>query len=109
MQQEQFFAIEELAQGALKERLAQEFQLLLQNVFDPNMPATDTRKIKIELAFKPNETRDFMSVVAKSSCTLAKREGIHTTVRIGSLAGQVEATELIAPQQQTIPQLAEVK
>jgi hypothetical protein len=71
----ELFNIYELANGAVGERLDEEYQKVLQNINDPNTDPTKARKIILTFVFKPEEERDMsditFSVARMSLCVSA--------------------------------------
>ena len=47
--------VETLYNGGAVERLHDELTRVIQNICDPATPAKKTRKVKLEIAIKPNE------------------------------------------------------
>lgn len=61
--------MEEFANGAFTVQVNRAMEKVMKNIQDPNTDAKATRKITVTIAFKPNETRNFVAtgVVAKTS------------------------------------------
>lgn len=62
--------VETLYNGGVVERLHDELTRVIQNICDPATPAKKTRKVKLEIAIKPNEQRNMAEVVVSTSSTL---------------------------------------
>lgn len=85
--------MEEFANGAFTVQVNRAMEKVMKNIQDPNTDAKATRKITVTIAFKPNETRNFVAtgVVAKTS--LAPELGAVTTMTCGTnlKTGNIEA------------------
>jgi len=68
--------IESLAAGGGMERGNLELQKVLNNVLDPNTPATATREVTLKLKIKPNEDREIGDVELITSSKLAQPKPI---------------------------------
>lgn len=88
--------MEEFANGAFTVQVNRAMEKVMKNIQDPNTDAKSTRKITVTIAFKPNETRNFVAtgVVAKTS--LAPELGAVTTMTCGTnlKTGDIEAVEI---------------
>nr|DAS38718.1 MAG TPA: hypothetical protein [Caudoviricetes sp.] len=88
--------MEEFASGAFTVQVNRAMEKVMKNIQDPNTDAKATRKITVTIAFKPNETRNFVAtgVVAKTS--LAPELGAVTTMTCGTnlKTGDIEAVEI---------------
>ena len=88
--------MEEFANGAFTVQANRAMEKVMKNIQDPNTDAKSTRKITVTIAFKPNETRNFVAtgVVAKTS--LAPELGAVTTMTCGTnlKTGDIEAVEI---------------
>lgn len=64
--------MEEFANGAFTVQMNRAMEKVMKNIQDPNTDAKAPRKITVTVAFKPNETRNFITtgVVTKNiTCT----------------------------------------
>lgn len=88
--------MEEFANGAFTVQVNRAMEKVMKNIQDPNTDAKATRKITVTIAFKPNETRNFVAtgVVAKTS--LAPELGAVTTMTCGTnlKTGDIEAVKI---------------
>ena len=53
--------MEEFASGAFTVQVNRAMEKVMKNIQDPNTDAKATRKITVTIAFKPNETRNFVA------------------------------------------------
>lgn len=81
--------------GALQEKFNKSFEKVIENLQDQNTPFKDKRKIKIELVFEQNETRDDVSVKIDITEKLAAQSGMKTSFSIGKdlRTGEIFAEE----------------
>ena len=70
--------------GGVVERIHEELNRAIQNIVDPNTPAKKVRKVKMEIAIKPNEQRNMAEVIVSTSSTLCPPEPIETSIYIGA-------------------------
>lgn len=68
---EQIIDFENLAGGALKEKLNQEVKKILENITDPNTKETETRKLTLNISFKPSKERDLAEISIETKSKLA--------------------------------------
>lgn len=89
-------SVENLYGGGVVERIHDEIKRVIQNIMDPNTPAKKVRKVKMEIAIKPNEQRNMAEVVVSTSSTLCPPEPIETSIYIGAdpRTGEVGASEM---------------
>ena len=80
------------------------FEIILQNIVDPNTPAATKRKIKLEVTFKPDKTRDLGNVEIAVQSTLAPAEKSVTRVFIALTKNGPVATEH-NPKQPSLPEV----
>jgi len=70
-------------------------QEVIQNIMNPNTPFNASRKIVLELTFKPNdEDREMVTVQAKSKSTLAPYKSINIQMAVGKADGEFVAEEI---------------
>jgi hypothetical protein len=87
--------ISTFANGAVKERMDQELQKVLENIADPNTDPKKPRKLTLTITLKSNENRDVadVSIVAKS--TLVPAKDIETKIVMGfDSKGRIVGEEL---------------
>lgn len=82
MEQEKF-DIGSIAQGHLGERVAEEWQKLLENMQDPNVPYKPVRKLVVTLTCTQNEQRDAMAVDGTVALKLPPQISISTRFAAG--------------------------
>lgn len=104
--------VETLYNGGVVERLHDELTRVIQNICDPATPAKKTRKVKLEIAIKPNEQRNMAEVVVSTSSTLCPPEPLETSIYIGTdpITGEVAASEISSgenPAQNVLPGVTE--
>jgi len=85
----------ELAQGAVNEQFQLNFQSVIENIYDPNTPAGASRKLTIEMTFKPEDDREIVKISAKTKLSLASSQPVETKVILDYdvKTGQVLAAE----------------
>ena len=88
--------LEEFASGALNELINREMKRVTENIQDPNTSPKAKRKITVEIIFKPNEQRDFVSTEVNVKPTLAPALGALTVMAMGRdpKTGEVDAVEI---------------
>lgn len=64
-------SILEMARGALMERADYELQKVIENIMDPNTPATKRRKLTVTLDFVPDDSRTMVKIATSVKSTLA--------------------------------------
>lgn len=104
--------VETLYNGGVVERLHDELTRVIQNICDPATPAKKTRKVKLEIAIKPNEQRNMAEVVVSTSSALCPPEPLETSIYIGTdpTTGEVAASEISSgenPNQSVLPGVTE--
>ncbi len=89
-------SVENLYGGGVVERIHEEIKRAIQNIVDPNTPAKKVRKVKMEIAIRPNEQRNMAEIVVSTSSTLCPPEPIETSIYIGAdpRTGEVGASEM---------------
>lgn len=86
--------LNELADGAIKEKLSKALERVAANILDPNTDQTKVRKVSIGLSFKPDEN-GVIKLTSDVKATLAPDVSVTTTVLIGrGDDGYVEMNEL---------------
>lgn len=71
-------SILQMARGAIMERADYEVSRIMQNILDPNTSATAVRKITLTLSFKPDDTRQNVTLSCTAKPTLAATSPIVT-------------------------------
>ena len=86
----------ELARGAMLERFDYELNRVIDNIVDPNTPATKPRKIQMTITFTPDNERKHIShdVVVKS--TIQPTNPISGSTALIERDGQTSLVELTA-------------
>lgn len=87
---------EQLANGAVQEKLNIELQKIFENIHDGNTKATDKRSVTIKLEFAPDDDREVIKLDSTFTTKLANIEGVGTTILTGKdiASGYIEAKEL---------------
>lgn len=100
----------EVAMGALAEKLNMSLEEVVSNLLDPNTDHSKTRKLTITMKFKTDDTRELSSMEVETKTTLAPTIPVSTKMLIGrdidtgqvvakewnnQIKGQVEAEEVI--------------
>ena len=70
----------ELSRGAIMERADYEMPGIMENIRDPNTPATAVRKMTLTLTFKPDDTRKNIAYSIKVEKKLAPTNPIVTAL-----------------------------
>ena len=104
--------VETLYNGGVVERLHDELTRDIQNIYEPATPDNKARKVKLEIAIKPNEQRNMAEVVVSTSSTLCPPEPLETSIYIGTdpTTGEVAASEISSgenPAQSVLPGVTE--
>lgn len=88
------FSIDTLAGGAVKERLSQAIQEVMENIADPNTPWKDKRKVTLEITLSTKEDREMIDFDVIAKTKLAPRTPVHTTfIMDRNLDGEIFASE----------------
>lgn len=89
------FDLAAFAGGAVSERIQDAIQKVYENIADPNTEVDKTRKLTIELIFKPSKTdREMVDVQVVAKTTLQPRKAINSTMVIAKDGnGKVMAQE----------------
>lgn len=92
----QHINLEVFANGAFTAQINRELQKVAENIQDPNTDATAKRRITVNIEFKPNETRDFVTTGVQAKSTLAPALGAVTALNMGRdlKTGEVDAVEI---------------
>lgn len=88
--------MEEFANGAFTIQVNRAIEKVMKNIQDPNTDAKAARKITVTVAFKPNETRDFITTGVVTKTSLAPELGAVTAMICGTdlKTGEVDAVEI---------------
>ncbi len=88
--------MEEFANGAFTIQVNRAIEKVMKNIQDPNTDAKVARKITVTVAFKPNETRDFITTGVVTKTSLAPELGAVTAMTCGTdlKTGEVDAVEI---------------
>ncbi len=89
------FYLQEVAGGALQEKLNRELQKVFNNMMDPNTPWKNKRQITIKMTLEQNEDRDDCKAEIQVETKLAPVKSIETRFSLGRNLdnGEVEAAE----------------
>lgn len=89
------FDLQEVAGGALQEKISRELQKVLNNMMDPNTPWKNKRQITIKMTLEQNEDRDDCKVDIQVETKLAPVKSIETRFNLGRNLdnGEVEIAE----------------
>jgi len=88
-------SLNELAGGALMERINIELERVAANIADPNTKATAVRKVTVTIALKPDENREVVQSVIDVKSSLAPANGIPTNFIVDrDRSGKVVIDEL---------------
>lgn len=92
-------SILQMARGAIEERVDYEMARILENILDPNTKATEKRKLTLTVEFKPDETRQSISVSCVAKSALAATQPIFTSLFVADEETVVEMTPQVPGQQ----------
>lgn len=89
------FDFQEVAGGALQEKLNRELQKVFNNMMDPNTPWKNKRQITIKMTLEQNEDRDDCKAEIQVETKLAPVKSIETRFSLGRNLdnGEVYAAE----------------
>lgn len=89
------FELQEVAGGALQEKVNSELQKVFKNMQDPNTPWKNKRQITLKMVFEQNEDRDDCKCDISVETKLAPVKGIATRFSMARNLdnGEVEAVE----------------
>ena len=89
------FDLQEVAGGALQEKISRELQKVLNTMMDPNTPWKNKRQITIKMTLEQNEDRDDCKVDIQVETKLAPVKSIETRFSLGRNLdnGEVEIAE----------------
>ena len=76
-------SLEDLAGGALQEKVNAAMYKVLENMQDPNTPWKNKRQINVKIAFSQNESRDDTAVEVSVDAKLAPVSPVVTRMAIG--------------------------
>lgn len=93
---EKMFNLEKLAGGALTEQINTEIDKVINNIYDPNTDAKKTRRVTINMTFKPNSNRTTATVSIEAKSALAPLMPTETSIMIDRdmSTGMVMAAEI---------------
>ena len=77
------FDLQEVAGGALQEKLNKELQKVFNNMMDPNTPWKNKRQIMIKMTLEQNEDRDDCKAEIQVETKLAPVKSIETRFSLG--------------------------
>ncbi len=109
MEKEEMVSLANLGRGACIEQFDEEFGHVLENILDPNTPATVERKIILEVKVKPNDKRDFAVVTVSCSSKLTPARAFQTQIFMGRGVNGYQATEHNSKQPSIFDHLEKVK
>lgn len=78
-----FINLEEMAGGALAEKINQALEDVARNIQDPNTDPKAKREITVKLKFAPNKSRNVTNTSISVSTKLAPTEAIDTQISMG--------------------------
>ncbi|MFD1777045.1 replication terminator protein [Paenibacillus rhizophilus] len=89
--------LDNLAGGAVSERLNIELKKAADNIMDPNTDWKKARKVTMTITLKPDEERDIALVSIDTKTVLAPAHGVATKLVFGKdNAGQAVVEELVS-------------
>lgn len=80
MPEEAYFQIDNLLGGAVSKRFGEEWNKVLNNVYDLRTPATKPRSVTLTVTIAPNAARDVSNVKYSVTSKLATPEALQQTV-----------------------------
>jgi len=97
---EEPMSLTSLGEGAAVEMFDTELQNCLDNIMDPNTPATQIREINLKVKIKPDEDRQIGEISIKCLTKFAPVREFLTKCMLGKTGRRGEARELRSTQQQ---------
>ena len=95
MSEKNLLTLENLKNGGAIERFHMGLEEALENILNPNTPATTVRTITLKMKIKPNKTRDRGETTVEMSVSLAPLTPIETNIIIDkNKKGKAVAAEL---------------
>lgn len=91
-------SILQMARGAIIERADYEMSRLLENILDPNTPATAKRKLTLTLELKPDDDRQTINVSCTAKATLSPTNPVVTSLYVADRENVVEMVPQIPGQ-----------
>lgn len=84
------------AGGALLDRVNNDMQKIMENIYDPNTDATKARKLNITITLNPDKNREVIATDLVTKITLASASSVSTTMLVGKdvNTGKVVGREL---------------
>jgi hypothetical protein len=89
-----------LGEGAAEELFSRVWDRVLENILDPNFPATEARKVTLIVTVKPNEDRTIGAVDISADAKLPTGIGASSVCHIGRQGGRALAVQSKARQLQ---------
>lgn len=90
--------INELASGAVKEKIDLAWEELIDNLTDPNVETKAARTMTIKLTVKPNGERNFCTTMVQVSTSLPPTNPVETAIVLGTVQGKPVAKEYVTEQ-----------
>jgi hypothetical protein len=90
--------LNELANGALKEKFEVAWEELIENCLDPNVATKNARTLTIKITVKPNGDRNLFATTAQVSTSLPALNAIETSISVGTLNGEPSVREYVTEQ-----------
>lgn len=90
-------SILEMARGAFMERADYEMKAVIDNIMDPNTPATAKRKVTITMEFVPDALRENVATAFTVQSKLAATNPVKTTLYIAGKdsKGELQVVEMV--------------
>ena len=89
-----------LGEGAAEELFNRVWDRILENILDPNFPATETRTLTLKVVVKPNDDRTLGAMEIIADCKLPTGIGANSMCHIGRQAGKAVSVQTRARQMQ---------
>lgn len=89
--EDELLTLANLGNGGAAEQFEEEMVRVLENILDPNTPATDKRQIVIKVTFKPSADRDSSEITVDTAVKLASVRSSFATVFVGRRRGKAIA------------------
>ena len=75
------------ADGALLDRVNNDLQKIMENIYDPNTDAKKARKLNITITLSPDKNREVIATDIATKITLASASSVSTTMLVGKDVG----------------------
>lgn len=93
-----YLTLDNLGLGAARELFQNELDKVLENILDPNTPATAKRSVALSVTIVPNEDRSECGIQIEATSKIAPYKGAGGVIFVGRKDGRAVATSYDARQ-----------